>query len=131
MDWFGAWEPVPYVDIKAVEPSRDAAMLTGWLILAIVALVVGVMWYRHRAVSHSFWCATVGRDVEARFRLGRVLSCSAFDDPTAIACGRRCVDRIFRVQWPPALPLQHLLYVRGNDAARPPRSCTRCAHTCS
>jgi hypothetical protein len=29
-----------------------------------------------------------------------VLSCSAFEDPTAIACGRRCRERSFRVQWP-------------------------------
>jgi hypothetical protein len=33
------------------------------------------------------------------------VSCSAFEDPTAIACARRCLDRSFRVQWPPALPV--------------------------
>jgi hypothetical protein len=48
------------------------------------------------------------------FRRGRALSCSAFEDPAAIACGRRCLDRSFRVQWPPALPV---LAQRGGPAA--------------
>jgi len=59
---------------------------------------------RLRAVGAEYG-ATTGRDVEMGFRRGRVLSCSAFEDPTAIACGRRCLDRSFRVQWPPALPV--------------------------
>jgi len=70
----------------------------------VIALVVTVMWFRRRVVHHSFWCATAGRDVDVRLGSGWVQSCSAFEDPTAIACARRCRDRGFRVKWPPALP---------------------------
>lgn len=103
MDWLGEWEPIPYTEVEQVDPTLDAARLTAWLILAVVALTVVALWYRQR-VRRSFWCATVGRDVEVRFRLGGVLSCSAFEDPTAIACARRCRDRGFRMQWPPIQP---------------------------
>jgi hypothetical protein len=79
MDWFSEWQPAPSLEIERVDRQRS--------------------WRR------SFWCATVGRDTEVRFRFGCVVSCSAFEDPTSIACGRRCLDRSFRVQWPPALPV--------------------------
>jgi hypothetical protein len=105
MDWFSAWEPVPYIEIERVDPPADAGMLTAWLILAVIALAAVVVWYRQRVALHSFWCSTVGRDVEVRFRLGCVLSCSAFEDPMTIACARRCLDRSFRMQWPPAVPV--------------------------
>ena len=104
MDWFGPWEPVPYADFEAVAPSTDAARFVTWLIVAMILLMPIVIWYWHRVVRHSFWCAAVERDVEVRFRRGAALSCSAFEDGAAIACTRRCVDRTFRVQWPPALP---------------------------
>ena len=105
MDWFSEWQPVPYAEIQQVDPAFDAGRLTAWLILAVVALAVAALWYRQRLFRYSFWCATVERDIEVRFRLGCVLSCSAFEDPAAIACARRCVDRRFRMQWPPALPV--------------------------
>jgi len=73
-----------------------------------------VMWFRRRVVRHSFWCATAGRDVVVRLGRGCVQSCSAFEDPTAIACARRCRDRSFRVQWPPELPV----LARPRDTAR-------------
>jgi hypothetical protein len=101
MDWFSAWEPVPYREIEFVDPPAESGQLVAWLILTVIVLTTMVMWYRVRVVRHSFWCATAGRDVEARLGRRRVQSCSAFDDPTAIACARRCVDRSFRVQWPP------------------------------
>jgi hypothetical protein len=105
MDWFSAWEPVPYIDVERIDPPVDAGRLSAWLVLAVIVLTAVIMWYRQRVVSHSFWCATVGRDIAMQFRHGRVLSCSAFEDPTAIACARRCLDRSFRVQWPPTLPV--------------------------
>jgi hypothetical protein len=105
MDWFTAWEPVGYVEIERVDSPMDSGMLTAWLILAVMALAGFIAWYRQRVVRRSFWCATAGRDVEVRFRRACVLSCSAFETPTAVACARRCLDRGFRAQWPPALPV--------------------------
>jgi hypothetical protein len=105
MDWLSELEPIPYTEVEQIDPTLDAGRLTAWLILAAVALIVAALWYRQRVFRRSFWCATVGRDIEVRLRLGCVLSCSAFEDPTAIACARRCLDRSFRVQWPPALPV--------------------------
>jgi hypothetical protein len=105
MDWFSVWEPVSYFDVERVEPPADAGRFVAWLVVAAVVVVAMVIWYRQRVVRHSFWCAAVGREVEVRRRRGCVLSCSAFENPTAIACARRCLDRTFRVQWPPALPV--------------------------
>jgi hypothetical protein len=105
MDWFSTWDPEPYIEIETVDGAVDTARLTAWLIVTAVALIVAALWYRQRVSRHSFWCATVGRDVEVLFRFGRVLSCSTFEDPTAIACARRCLVPSFRVQWPPALPV--------------------------
>lgn len=120
MDWFGAWEPSPYpLTYELVDPPADDGMLSAWVVLAVivlatVAMATVVMWSRLRVVRHSFWCATAGRDVEVRVRRGCVQSCSVFEDPTAIACARRCQDRSFRVQWPPAIPV----LARPRGAAR-------------
>lgn len=105
MDWFSVWDPAPYIDIEPLDADVDTGRLTAWLILTVVALIVAALWYRQRVSRHSFWCATAGRDVEVLFRFGRVLSCSAFEDPTAIVCARRCLVGSFRVPWPPALPV--------------------------
>jgi hypothetical protein len=109
MDWFSTWEPlphpVPYMEIERVDPPADGGLLTVWLVVAVILLAAAVMWYRQRVVRHSFWCATVERDVEVRLGRGCVESCSAFEDPTAIACARRCLDRGFRVLWAPAVPV--------------------------
>ena len=94
MDWFSTWDPEPYIEIETVDGAVDTARLTAWLIVTAVALIVAALWYRQRVSRHSFWCATVGRDVEVLFRFGRVLSCA-----------RRCLVPSFRVQWPPALPV--------------------------
>lgn len=103
MDWFSEWQPAPSLEIERVDSY--SGQVTAWLILIVVAAVVAALWYRQRSWHRSFWCATVGRDIEVRFRFGCVVSCSAFEDPASIACGRRCLDRSFRVQWPPALPV--------------------------
>jgi hypothetical protein len=105
MDWFSAWDPGSYIEIAPADPAVDTGRLTAWIILTVVALIVATLWYRQRVPRRSFWCATVARDVEALFRFGHVLSCSAFEDPTTIACARRCRVRSFRVQWPTALPV--------------------------
>ena len=104
-DWFSAWEPVGHVEIERVDPPADSGMLIAWLILAVLVGAGFVVWYRTRVVRRSFSCATAGRDVEVRFRRSEVLSCSAFEEPAAIACARRCTDRGFRAQGPLALPV--------------------------
>jgi hypothetical protein len=109
MDWFSEWEPLPYLvsyeEIEGIDPPADGGPLAAWLVLAVIALAVTVMWYWPRVVRHSFWCTIVGRDVEVRLARGCVQSCSAFEDPTAIACARRCLDPSFRAQWPSPVPV--------------------------
>jgi hypothetical protein len=109
MDWLSDWDsllyPMSYIDIEKVDQPVESGLPTAWLVLAVIALGLLVMWFRKRVPCHSFWCMTVGREVEARIARGRVVSCSAFEDRTSIACARRCVDRSFRMQWPPALPV--------------------------
>ena len=105
MDWLSEWDPVSYIGIEQSDPSVDSGRLTAWLILALAAVAIAVLWYRRRTFRRSFWCATSRREVEVRMRLGQVLCCSAFENPTAIACDRRCLGRGFRTQWPAALPV--------------------------
>jgi hypothetical protein len=102
MDWFNAWERVPYRELELVDSPAASGQFTALLVVGLIVLAAMVMWHRQRVVRHAFWCATAGRDVEMRRRCGRVQSCSVFDDPTAIACARQCIDPGFRVQWPPA-----------------------------
>ncbi len=98
-DWFSPLEPVRYVEIERVDTSANSGVLITWLILAVLVGVGFVAWHRTRVVRRSFSCATAGRDVEVRFRRSCVLSCSAFEEPAAIACARRCTDSGFRAQW--------------------------------
>ena len=60
------------------------------------------------------WCSLQRQEVEVEFetkaflgfpRLVGVNSCSAFDEPEDVACGRHCLDSEFRRRWPPALPV--------------------------
>jgi hypothetical protein len=103
MDWFSEWQPAPNLEIEPVDPTAYSGQLAASVILIVA--VVAFLWYHRRSWRRSFWCATVESDVKVRFRLGCVVSCSAFEDPAAIDCARRCRDRSFRVQWPPALPM--------------------------
>ena len=105
MDWQSDWEPLSYIEIELVDPAADPGRLADWLVLIVIALAAVLIWQRHRVRHRSFWCAIAARDVEVRFRRGCVLSCSAFEDPTTIACSRRCLNRSFHEQWPPALPV--------------------------
>ncbi|HUM17178.1 MAG TPA: hypothetical protein VL086_15895 [Candidatus Nitrosotalea sp.] len=60
-----------------------------------------------------FWCRTKQHEVEVEFvtvprllwpgRITGVKRCTAFDEPTDIACGRHCLDVYFRYQWPDSL----------------------------
>ena len=80
MDWFSEWQPATNLEIERVDPTPYLGQLTAWVILIVVAMVVAALWYRQRSWRRSFWCASVGRDVEVRFRLGCAVSCSAFED---------------------------------------------------
>ena len=114
MEWLNAWDSLAYpvgIDIDGVDPSLDSGLPTTWLVVAVILSVAAVVWYRQRVVRHSFWCATAGRDVELVLERGRVLSCTAFEDSTAVACARHCRDRSFRMQWPAAVP--ELSQLRG------------------
>jgi hypothetical protein len=65
------------------------------------------------ASRRHFWCSIKEREVEVVFqtvprrllgaRITGVKSCTAFEDPTAVACDRACVDGRFRSQWPDSL----------------------------
>ena len=109
MDWLGELDPflypVPYIEIERADLPTTDERLTAWLVLTVIALTVMVIWYRFGVWRHAFWCAIAGREVAVRMAAGCVRSCSAFEDPTSIACDRRCVDRSFRMRWPPALPV--------------------------
>ena len=69
-----------------------------------------------------FWCRIKQHEVEVEFetvpslllpgRITGVSRCTAFDEPTDIACGRHCLDAYFRYQWPDSLHVA--------DRRRPP-----------
>jgi hypothetical protein len=108
MDWFGFEVPIYSVieveDGRLVSPPMDwlALVPTAIMVAAVIAIVAVALRRRGR---RSFWCAIAGRDVVVALRRGRPCACSAFEDPGAITCARRCTDPAFRRQWPPALPL--------------------------
>src|SRR5262249_16073172 len=96
MDWLSEWDPGSYMAIEQTDPGVDSGRLIAWLILALAAVIIGAFWHRQRISRHSFWCAIGRREVEVRVWLGRVLTCSAFENFSAVACDRRCADRSFR-----------------------------------
>jgi hypothetical protein len=96
-----------FYDLDGKEITQAGSVPPEWLALApavMVVAVVALMLLRGRR-RRAFWCALVGREVVAEFRHGMVRSCTAFEDPTAVACARRCADATFRRQWPSALPV--------------------------
>lgn len=69
---------------------------------------------RRGSCRRRVWCALRGEEAEVDFetksmlgfrRLVGVKSCSLFEQPGQVACGRHCLDATFRRQWPYALPL--------------------------
>lgn len=74
---------------------------------------VGSPWTAIR--SRRVWCALIEREVFVEFEERgfpglrspvAVWSCTAFDPPPTVACQRRCVESMFRNQWPWALPVR-------------------------
>jgi hypothetical protein len=49
-----------------------------------------------------FWCREMGRDVEVTLDGRAIVSCTAFESPTAIACRRQCMDVMYRRPCEPA-----------------------------
>ena len=97
---------------------RSAADVLAWTILswgvglAMVALLMLVLVTRV-VRRRRFWCAPALREVEVEFEerglLGfrqstAVLSCSAFECPGEISCGRQCLRAEGRVRVPVDFP---------------------------
>jgi hypothetical protein len=111
MDWVTTVDWPRYVEIEPGELSERTSDLLArvtWVVLALIVLPAVATWYRRRNGRRAFWCALAGRDVEVEFAGSSVRSCSAFEDATAVACDRRCVDVAFRSQWDSALPVVSL-----------------------
>ncbi len=79
---------------------------------AVVAALAIVGWYAVASVRRRFRCCLAGREVEVEFatrglfhRLAGIKRCPVFEEGTAIACARRCLDASYRRQWEPALPV--------------------------
>lgn len=62
-----------------------------------------------------FWCALNRSEAEVEFEERglpgfrhqvAVKGCPAFDPPTTVACGRRCLDSAYQRQWDTPLPIQ-------------------------
>jgi hypothetical protein len=100
-------------DAQAVVEVQTAADVMGWISLAwvvgfaLVALALTVFAtcvVRRRA----FWCPGAGREVEVEFedrgllgfRRHDVLTCSAFEHPGEVTCGRGCLHDEGRVPMP-------------------------------
>ena len=69
----------------------------------------------HHRLRRHFWCAFSRQEVEVEFEVRglpgfrypvAVVSCPAWDPPTAIGCRRPCRHAAFRRQWPWALPVR-------------------------
>ena len=68
---------------------------------------------RATTCGRSFWCSLKNQVADVEFqtksilgfpRLVGVKRCSAFCEPTDVACGRHCLDSEFRRRWPFSLP---------------------------
>jgi hypothetical protein len=98
---------------EEVAVVRSAAEAMGWAsfawavgfaLLTLALTVVATRVVKRRA----FWCSGAGRDVEVEFedwgllgfRRHDVLSCSAFEHPDEITCGRACLHAEGRVPLP-------------------------------
>ena len=115
MDWLGFDMP-PYSELENGVAGQTAALPGEWLVsLGVVLILSVVVITAYRRRSRAFWCALAGREVVVTFERGRVCSCTAFEDPAGITCGRRCTSAAFRRQWPPALPV---LGAAGRGARR-------------
>ncbi len=94
LDWLVQGSPEGLLPGPAEFLAR-AALIAALVLLPLLAFAP------RRLRRRRFWCVTKRRDVEVEleerglpgFRLAvGVRSCSAFDPPTAVACGGRCLD---------------------------------------
>jgi hypothetical protein len=108
--WLG--EPIEMQAQLPIVPEAVtwlSASAAGAIVLALVIAGL-VSLARPGTAMRRFWCPVAERDVEVEFgtrgfgRLAMVKRCTAFEDPGAVACERRCLDARFRRQWEVALP---------------------------
>jgi hypothetical protein len=114
MIWLDEW---PMDASVAMESFVEFFVLVQVVALALMVLLLALSgpWFHWRVRRRrSFWCSQAQRPVEVEFEehgvpgircTARVLTCSAFESPEAIACARRCRWAAFRRQWEPALPV--------------------------
>lgn len=74
-----------------------------------VAILIFVASWAIQIRRRHFWCEETRREVEVEFEerglpgfrcATTVLSCSVFDPPTAVHCGRHCLERDVRARVP-------------------------------
>jgi hypothetical protein len=95
--------------------SQSIANLLGWWVLAWAIVVTGLLLLTLLAVRRvrrrrQFWCAEAQRPVEVEFveeegvfglqRSVAVCSCSVFEPPTDVRCGRHCINSEVRMPLP-------------------------------
>jgi hypothetical protein len=114
MTWLDEW---PMDASVAMESFVEFFVLVQVIAIALMVLLLALSgpWFHWRVRRRrSFWCSQAQRPVEVELEehgvpgircTARVLTCSAFESPEAIACARRCRDAAFRRQWEPALPV--------------------------
>ena len=107
MDGIPIGEGVAFIEGLAdifIVAQLVSLMLVAVLLCSAAHVYLGGRVQRRRC----FHCPLMRREVEVEFlerwflgvRCGAVpVRCSGFEVPTAVECGRRCVDRAFRTQW--------------------------------
>jgi hypothetical protein len=105
----GRVEEIEEIVVRGVAVGLAFSLL-GVLLLLVPLAIPGLRVHRRR----HFWCAWARQKAEVEFeerglpglrRSVAVVSCSCFDPPTEVGCGRRCLDSAFRRQWPSSLPI--------------------------
>jgi len=100
MDWpaeFVGWD----LQEAWVQGASDTIAwgIFGWAVIVATVLLLGMLAIRNR--RRRFWCTEALCQVEVHFEdrglpglaTSTVLSCSAFDPPTAVHCRRACLER--------------------------------------
>lgn len=93
--------------------SQSTAEAYGWILvvfaLAVVIVALAGLGGEIFVARRRFWCASAEREVEVSFvetglpgfrRPVATLRCSKFEQPTAVTCGRDCLDREVSVTLP-------------------------------
>ena len=96
-------------ETAVVQTAADAMGWTAFIWAAAFALALLLTLLAARVVRRrAFWCPGAGREVEVEFedrgllgfRRHDVLTCSAFEHPDEITCGRDCLRAEGRVRMP-------------------------------